>query len=227
VCNLFARDPGQNTHLMVCKNTHLFEKHALRCVNLATSEKRKKTHLKACFFTHLYLANTQLLWKIHTLACVKKHALRCVNLATEGVLKIHTLFFRVCIYDRFYTNFNTAVPTKNRLYPRTSVVASLESGCSMHFAVCGILRVFGRLIQSNRTRSRDCMFWLLLPKGKGSQHSQYVSVFFRKTLRITATGPTWLHFSQLLLVRPKNVYNLHSEFPCIKILHLMEITTIT
>jgi hypothetical protein len=142
-------------------------------------------------------------------------------------LKIHTLFFRVCINDRFYTNFNTAVPTKNRLYPRTSVVASLESGCSMHFAVWGILRVFGRLIQSNRTRSRDCMFWLLLPKGKGSQHSQYVSVFFRKTLRITASGPTWLHFSQLLLVRPKNVYNLHSEFPCIKILHLMEITTIT
>jgi hypothetical protein len=60
-------------------------------------------HLKACFFTHLYLANTHLkvcknthlFRKIHTLSCVKKHALRCVNLATEGVLKIHTLFFRV------------------------------------------------------------------------------------------------------------------------------------
>ena len=29
VCNMFARDSGQNTHLKVCKNTHLFEKHAL------------------------------------------------------------------------------------------------------------------------------------------------------------------------------------------------------
>ena len=64
---------------------------------------KQKTHLKACFFTHLYLANTHLkvcknthlFRKIHTLTCVKKHALRCVNLATEGVLKIHTLFFRV------------------------------------------------------------------------------------------------------------------------------------
>jgi hypothetical protein len=92
-----------NTHHMVCKNTHLFEKHALRCVNLATSGKREKHTLRRVFFTHLYLANTHLkvcknthlFRKIHTLSCVKKHALRCVNLATEGVLKIHTLFFRV------------------------------------------------------------------------------------------------------------------------------------
>ena len=28
-CVMFARDSGQNTHLKVRKNTHLFEKHAL------------------------------------------------------------------------------------------------------------------------------------------------------------------------------------------------------
>jgi hypothetical protein len=79
-----------------------FKKHALMCVNLSTSKKRKKTHLMACFFTNLYLENTHLnvckniahlFRKIHILSCVKKHALRCVNLATEGVLKIHTFFF--------------------------------------------------------------------------------------------------------------------------------------
>jgi hypothetical protein len=94
---LFARDSGQNTR-------H-FEKHALRCVNLATSKIRKKTHLKACYFAHLYLANTHLkecknthlFRKIDTLSCVKKHALRCVNLATEWLLKIHTLYLgKIC-----------------------------------------------------------------------------------------------------------------------------------
>ena len=84
MCNLFARDSGQNTHDMVCKNTHLFEKHALRCVNLATSGKRKKTHLKACFFTHLYLANT------HLKVCKNTHLFR----------KIHNLVPRLFLRGR-------------------------------------------------------------------------------------------------------------------------------
>ena len=128
------------------------------------------------FYTPLSCKYTPFPENTHLSLC-KKTRLKVCEFGDRRCVENTHLIFRVYIYNRFYTNFNTAVPTKNRLYPRTSVVASLEPGCSMHFAVWGILRVFGRLIQSNRTWSRDCMFWLPLFKSKGSQHSQYVSVF--------------------------------------------------
>jgi hypothetical protein len=160
------------------------------------------------------------------------------NALLKGLARTCTSVYTFCnlwveiicpyIYNRFYANFNTAMPIKNRHYPWTSLVESLESGYSMPL----LFGVYSRFSEANRIKSNTCSHVTACsgcPYSKvGAASTVNMCPFsYRKTLRITATGPTWLHFSQLLLVRPKNVYNLQSEFPCIKILHLMEITTIT
>jgi hypothetical protein len=109
-CVICSPEIQGKIHTIWCVKIHTFLKNVWCkvCEFGDKQETQKKTHLKACFFTHLYLANTHLevcknthlFRKIHTLTCVEKHDLRCVNLATEGVLKIHTLFFRVWAFVR-------------------------------------------------------------------------------------------------------------------------------
>jgi hypothetical protein len=102
-CVICSPEIQGKIHTIWCVKIHTFLKTRLKVCEFDDKRKTPKTHLEACFL-HTFIVQIHTFFrKIHNLSCVKKHALRCVNLATEGVLKIHTLFFRV--YRRSISNF--------------------------------------------------------------------------------------------------------------------------